>query len=777
MVVSTQRFLARPRLIFLNKQTNLFAARAFPPQCSALQTLAPEHHHHTHSSPDFASDSEVLCKLLAWRFSDDTVSVVIHKVGDTLVLLQGRPPRFSDLSSQDGARSKTRLISGFDVLHPRAIEGEEEEEEEKRDMVSTSMEEERRLRLKANSETLQDREDNGEESELDQALHMLSGNASKGNVYQLHAWDFNIMLKSRLRVYNDDALTPCSLILRDTSQPALPRKYVIKLFLDNLLAGVAKLNVCLHRAGLVTGYETFDTWEIPSKMMSGGDKVDVGEIERNAQALLRFLKYNCGKEEDLSMHWLYKGRGDRIARLWRLEPELDDTLDAVFRDHVMFQHAMLCLGSLHSSSPSPSSNNRYAREQELIDRSLLLLDVCGELGIGQPLRRPLRAALRERLADLKMFSQEPLDVCFNELRLALELLLGEEGEDDGNRMAKRRVLQRGLSWAKRNGEVEFLLQVCGWAESVVDPAVAPLLAECRKMAGERFMDQARSQAQRQEFELAKSTLASAIECFERACNVCKSKPGFFQLGNALNEYGKLLLREGQLGDARLVFSCGVRAFREAGDASNLAVLRCNVAHTFRLGRSRETLTLALDELTAGLAESTSAHWTQCFRREIFNTMVLLAQELHGQEAWQVLNRALLEFASQGEETARAHFHLARLHLPAASAVDAKIAKRHLEQVVALMPNGHVLNAHSRLELADLAAEQRLCPVDHVLKQLLEHFGEDGVELKPKLTSVLCKLLRSSRNKLAYRAVLQEMLHPTKVETSNELLARVRQLML
>ncbi|KAH8068330.1 hypothetical protein JL721_6908 [Aureococcus anophagefferens] len=98
-----------------------------------------------------------------------------------------------------------------------------------------------------------------------------------------------------------DADTAVRLIrAEDVGERGSRRRAVLDGWLENVIAGVPKLALCLERFGVVVGAKVLDTAEIPKAFADadGGDHAlfDAKSVEVHAAAVLRFLADHCDRD-------------------------------------------------------------------------------------------------------------------------------------------------------------------------------------------------------------------------------------------------------------------------------------------------------------------------------------------------------------------------------------------------------------------------------------------------------------------------------------------------
>jgi hypothetical protein len=83
------------------------------------------------------------------------------------------------------------------------------------------------------------------------------------------------------------------------------------MWLDNLMCNVPEVVMCYHFNGIVKGYESLQTADLPSQF-----NFDAEAVTNIAQDITSFLHASCTREGHT--YWLYKGEDDDVVRLYDL---------------------------------------------------------------------------------------------------------------------------------------------------------------------------------------------------------------------------------------------------------------------------------------------------------------------------------------------------------------------------------------------------------------------------------------------------------------------------
>ncbi|RHZ28998.1 hypothetical protein DYB37_001285 [Aphanomyces astaci] len=147
-------------------------------------------------------------------------------------------------------------------------------------------------------------------------------------------------------------------------------------YLDNVIANIPELAICMHSHGYVRGYQLLQTRDIPYLNGAASRPLfDVQDVDMNATMLLRFLQQNCTASN--GTYWLFREEGSRSLRLYDVR-----MLSQGKQRKWKYMMAMLCYrfasraGRLVvAATASPTLQHRLRlRQRELLATCLELLD-------------------------------------------------------------------------------------------------------------------------------------------------------------------------------------------------------------------------------------------------------------------------------------------------------------------------------------------------------------------------------------------------------------------
>lgn len=174
---------------------------------------------------------------------------------------------------------------------------------------------------------------------------------------------------------------------------------VLDYYLDNVIANIPELAICMHSKGLVRGYKLVETRHIPYMSDTGRPLFDVQDVSMNASMLLKFLQENCSRPN--GTYWLYRKEGESSLRLYDV-----NVLSQGKQLKWKYMMAMLCyrfaarasrlIHSLASDSP------RLQKQLQQRQRDLLrtCMNLLGEIAqAGGTSHSSICASVSEQLAD------------------------------------------------------------------------------------------------------------------------------------------------------------------------------------------------------------------------------------------------------------------------------------------------------------------------------------------------------------------------------------------
>ncbi|CAA9997554.1 unnamed protein product [Nesidiocoris tenuis] len=290
---------------------------------------------------DVVSDAENIKKLLKIPYSSKSVSMVVHRVENTLLIdefdihkhLLSRAENewawlrqyfiehiLSTLSSKDKAlpyhaKSRTALqqrslVSKF--LHYSLAETDDNNSNKRND-TAKSDQSQTPLPLATKGPALP-------EPRIEQGIPCSNDDHQFTRNVLWTFEDIQMLLGTDLPIFGGPTRPCISLRLRDANQP-ISVLTGIDYWLDNLMSNVPEVVMCYHLDGIVQKYELIKTEDLPNLKES---KFSPNLIRDVAQNILSFLKANATKAGHT--YWLFKGTNEDAVKLYDLTSLCSDTM-------------------------------------------------------------------------------------------------------------------------------------------------------------------------------------------------------------------------------------------------------------------------------------------------------------------------------------------------------------------------------------------------------------------------------------------------------------------
>ena len=277
---------------------------------------------------DVVSDGENIKKLLKIPYSKTPISMVVHRVGKTLLLDDFDIHRYLLRRS---ASQWEWIRKFFTETVLQQIDKKELEGSVIRKNASSSALQERNLVSKFLYRTLQkslETEIKCEEQKSEISSLSLENlpplpDPEPDRLQDLNAekfarnllWNFEdirMLIGSNMPIFGDSEHPCVSLRLRDMNKP-INILTGMDYWLDNLMCQVPEVVMCSHLDGIVQKYELLKTEDLPA---IDGSKFSPKIVKNIAQNILSFLKSNAAKEGHT--YWLFKAKDDDIVKLYDL---------------------------------------------------------------------------------------------------------------------------------------------------------------------------------------------------------------------------------------------------------------------------------------------------------------------------------------------------------------------------------------------------------------------------------------------------------------------------
>lgn len=180
--------------------------------------------------------------------------------------------------------------------------------------------------------------------------------------------DIRMLIGSDLPIFGGGTYPAVSLKLRDMQKP-INVLTGLDYWLDNLMCNVPEVVMCYHLNGIVQKYELIKTEDIPHLKYSQFSPKVVKDI---AQNILSFLKSNATKSGHT--YWLFKGKNDDVVKLYDLTTLCADIMGENEQNPFTLPVAMLLYRVACNMKESPEGVRKQGTIYKLLKNCLCLLD-------------------------------------------------------------------------------------------------------------------------------------------------------------------------------------------------------------------------------------------------------------------------------------------------------------------------------------------------------------------------------------------------------------------
>lgn len=179
--------------------------------------------------------------------------------------------------------------------------------------------------------------------------------------------DLQMLLGTDMPIFGGSTHPCISLRLCDMAKP-ISVLTGIDYWLDNLMSNVPEVVMCFHLDGIVKRYELVKTEDLPYLSDS---KFSAKHIRDVAQNILSFLKTNAAKAGHT--YWLFKGKDDDVVKLYDLT-SLCDNVDDKGQNPFTVPVAMLLYRVARNMKHSVESQHKRSTIAVLLENCVRLLD-------------------------------------------------------------------------------------------------------------------------------------------------------------------------------------------------------------------------------------------------------------------------------------------------------------------------------------------------------------------------------------------------------------------
>lgn len=179
--------------------------------------------------------------------------------------------------------------------------------------------------------------------------------------------DIQMLLGTDMPIFGGGTHPCISLRLRDMRKP-INVLTGMDYWLDNLMCNVPEVVMCYHLNGIVQKYELIKTEDLPHLENS---KFSPKVIRDIAQNILSFLKANATKAGHT--YWLFKGKDDDVVKLYDLTSLCTDVLDDKGQTPFTVPVAMLLYRVARNMKNSSDGSHQAATIRMLLNNCISLL--------------------------------------------------------------------------------------------------------------------------------------------------------------------------------------------------------------------------------------------------------------------------------------------------------------------------------------------------------------------------------------------------------------------
>lgn len=346
---------------------------------------------------DVISDAENIKKLLKMPYSNSHISMMVHRIGKTLLLDEFDVHRhllresqkqwewlrnfFYDTvlaSLQEKEKVALRKNKRRDILQNKNMFSkflyysleQEPSDMQKLDIPSEGPEVNHEGNSTDGNSAPRDENQTVMLPEEQDAVENTALDGSSEHLRNL-LWtfeDIRMLIGSNMPIFGGGTRPAVSLKLRDMQKP-INILTGLDYWLDNLMCNVPEVVMCYHLNGIVQKYELLKTEDIPRLKDSHFSPRVVKDI---AQNILSFLKVNAARSGHT--YWLFKGKNDDVVKLYDLTVLCSELVDDKQQNPFTLPVAVLLFRVAANMKESPDCKHKQGTIYRLLKNSLQLLD-------------------------------------------------------------------------------------------------------------------------------------------------------------------------------------------------------------------------------------------------------------------------------------------------------------------------------------------------------------------------------------------------------------------
>ncbi|KAH9101057.1 hypothetical protein Ae201684P_007245 [Aphanomyces euteiches] len=196
--------------------------------------------------------------------------------------------------------------------------------------------------------------------------------------------DMKMILGSDVQLFSNKDHPAVSLKLHDMDKD-MSLCTALDYYLDNVIANIPELAICLHSKGYVRGYQLIQTRDIPFLNGASQPLFDIQDVNMNATMLLKFLQQNCSEAN--GTYWLMLSQGKQ--RKWKYMMAM-----------LCYRFASRAARLITSTMETPTLQFRLRlRQRELLATCLDLLEEIRRDESRSKARDSICATVAEQMAD------------------------------------------------------------------------------------------------------------------------------------------------------------------------------------------------------------------------------------------------------------------------------------------------------------------------------------------------------------------------------------------